>query len=246
MRCWSDAIAGRVLSIVLVSWFLPGDCSIAAQPNKVRISYSSRSNSNTPFIIALNKGFFVEEGIDVELIQVNPRLGATAVLNGDLDFTTTFGTTLRGIISGFPIKFVAVAVKKSEHFLVVRPEIKEIRDLNGKKLGVSTLFGLGSARRRRNDQRQGIRAEPDEADRAGRVAGPSAGSARRFGRCHFDFIAIRSQLEIRRLSRPGGPARRPDCAAHVWLGSGQSRVAAEPAARQASGARLDEVASLRV
>src|SRR6266850_1040583 len=75
MRCWSDAIAGRVLSIVLVSWFLPGDCSIAAQPNKVRISYSSRSNSNTPFIIALNKSFF-----DVELIQVNPRLGATAVL----------------------------------------------------------------------------------------------------------------------------------------------------------------------
>jgi hypothetical protein len=74
MRCWSDAIASRVLSTVLVSWFLPGDCSIAAQPNKVRISYSSRSNSNMPFI-ALNKGFF-----DVELIQVNPRLGATAVL----------------------------------------------------------------------------------------------------------------------------------------------------------------------
>ena len=141
MRCWSDAIAGQMLSIVLVSWFLPGDCSMAAQPNKVRISYSSRSNSNTPFIIALNKGFFVEEGMDVELIQVNPRLGATAVLNGDLDFTTTFGTTLRGIIGGFPIKFVAVAVKKSEHFLLVRPEIKEIRDLSGKKLGVATLFG---------------------------------------------------------------------------------------------------------
>ena len=141
MRCWSGAIAGRVLSIVLASWFLPGDCSMAAQPNKVRISYSSRSNSNTPFIIALNKGFFVEEGMDVELIQVNPRLGATAVFNGDLDFTTTFGTTLRGIIGGFPIKFVAVAVKKSEHFLLVRPEIKEIRDLSGKKLGVATLFG---------------------------------------------------------------------------------------------------------
>jgi len=69
---------------------------------------------------------------------VNPRLGATAVLNGDLDFTTTFGTTLRGIIGGFPIKFVAISVKKSEHFLVVRPEIKDFR---GKKLGVATLFG---------------------------------------------------------------------------------------------------------
>jgi NitT/TauT family transport system substrate-binding protein len=115
--------------------------SHAAQPNKVRISYSSRSNSNMPFQIAMTKGFFAEEAMDVEMIQVNPRLGATALLNGDIDFTTTFGTTLRGIIGGFPIKFVAVAVRKSEHFLVVRPEFKEIRDLNGKRLGVSTLFG---------------------------------------------------------------------------------------------------------
>jgi NitT/TauT family transport system substrate-binding protein len=132
----------RIAFVVsLIGCLLVGENAMAAQATKVRISYSSRSNSNTPFIIALNKGFFAEEGMDVELIQVNPRLGPTAVLNGDLDFTTTFGTTLRGIIGGFPLKFVAVSVKKSEHFLVVRPEIKEIRDLNGKKLGVATLFG---------------------------------------------------------------------------------------------------------
>jgi len=113
----------------------------AAQPAKVRISYSSRSNSVTPFYLAAQTGLFAEEGIEVELIQVNPRLGATAVLNGDVDFTTTFGSTLRGIIGGFPMKFVAVSVRKSEHFLVVRPEFKELKDLKGKRLAVSTLFG---------------------------------------------------------------------------------------------------------
>jgi NitT/TauT family transport system substrate-binding protein len=131
------AIAGVAL-LALISL---GDRIYAGQPAKVRISYSSRSNSITPFQIALSKGFFAEEGMDVEMIQVNPRLGATALLNGDIDFTTTFGTTLRGIIGGFPIKFVAVSVRKSEHFLIVRPEIKQIRDLVGKKLGVATLFG---------------------------------------------------------------------------------------------------------
>ena len=141
MEWWCHAVA-RAVSVSLASFFfLPVHYGAAAQLTKVRISYSSRSNSNTPFIIALNKGFFAEEGMDVELIQVNPRLAATAVINGDLDLTTTFGTTLRSIIGGFPIKFVAVSVKKSEHFLVVRPEIKEVRDLNGKKLGVATLFG---------------------------------------------------------------------------------------------------------
>ena len=136
--------AGRVMKIfslaALLGGLLPAP-AVGAQPTKVRISYSSRSNSNTPFQIALTKGFFAEEGMDVELIQVNPRLSATAVVNGDLEFTATFGSTLRAILSGFPLKFVAVSVKKSEHFLVARAEIKEIRELSGKTLGVSTLFG---------------------------------------------------------------------------------------------------------
>jgi ABC-type nitrate/sulfonate/bicarbonate transport system substrate-binding protein len=113
----------------------------AAQPTKIRISYSSRSNAMTPFYFAVQNGFFTEEGMDAELIQINPRLGATAVLNGDVDFTTTFGSTLRAIVGGFPLKFVAASVRKTDHFLVVRPELKELKDLKDKRLAVSTLFG---------------------------------------------------------------------------------------------------------
>ncbi len=112
-----------------------------AQGQKIRLSYSSRSNSVTPFHLASVQGFFREEGLDVEMIQVNPRLGAMAVMNGDLDFTTTFGSTLRGVIQGLPLKFTAVSVKKSEHFLVTRREIKDVRELKGKKIAVSTLLG---------------------------------------------------------------------------------------------------------
>lgn len=112
-----------------------------AQAQKVRLSYSSRSNSVTPFQLAAVKGFYREEGLDVELIQVNPRLGAMAVMNGDLDFTTTFGTTLRGVLQGLPLRFLAVSVKKSEHFLVARRDIKDVQELKGKKIAVSTLLG---------------------------------------------------------------------------------------------------------
>ena len=38
----------------------------AAEPAKVRISYSSRSNAMTPFYFAVQKGLFAAEGMDVE------------------------------------------------------------------------------------------------------------------------------------------------------------------------------------
>ena len=81
-----------VLATVLVAFMTGAKRVDAARPAKVRISYSSRGNSLTPFYLAAQKGFFAEEGMEAELIQVNPQFGATAVLNGDIDLTTTFGT----------------------------------------------------------------------------------------------------------------------------------------------------------
>jgi NitT/TauT family transport system substrate-binding protein len=113
-----------------------------AQSQKIRISLSSRSNTNTSYYVAQAKGFFKEEGLEVEFIQINPRLGAMAVLNGDVTFTTSFVSTFRGIVQGLPMKTVLVLLKKGVYYLMVRPEvIKDIQDLKGKKLGVTAVNG---------------------------------------------------------------------------------------------------------
>jgi ABC-type nitrate/sulfonate/bicarbonate transport system substrate-binding protein len=72
---------------------------------------------------------------------MNPRLGATAVVNGDVSFATPFVSTFRGILQGFPMKVVFVHLKKGPYFLMVRPETKEVQMLRGKKLGVATIKG---------------------------------------------------------------------------------------------------------
>ena len=80
--------------------------------------------------------------LEVEFIQVNPRLGAMAVLNGDVTFTTSFVSTFRGVVQGLPMKTVFILLKKGIYFLMVRPEvIREIQDLKGKKLGVTAVNG---------------------------------------------------------------------------------------------------------
>ena len=111
----------------------------ADAPQKIRIAYASRSSSAMPQYIAQSKGFFKAEGLDVELIQMNPRLGATAVANGDVTFATPFTSTFRGILQGFPMKLVFIHVKKGPYYVMVRPEIKDAQQLKGKKLGVATI-----------------------------------------------------------------------------------------------------------
>ncbi|HEX9455241.1 MAG TPA: ABC transporter substrate-binding protein, partial [Candidatus Binatia bacterium] len=112
-----------------------------AQAQKVRISISSRSNTSVPFYVAMSKGYFRDEGMDVEIIQANPRLGVMALMNGDVSFTGTFVSTVRGILSGFPLKIILVAFKKGVYYLVANPSVKDVQDLKGKKLGVSSIRG---------------------------------------------------------------------------------------------------------
>jgi ABC-type nitrate/sulfonate/bicarbonate transport system substrate-binding protein len=140
MRIYMIRYLGWIVLLALVSSSL-FPASVEAQTQKIRISTSSRSNTTVAYYVGVSKGFFREEGFDVELIQANPRLGAMALMNGDVAFTGSFVSTVRGILQGLPLKIVLVALPKGVYYLLARPEIKDIQDLKGKKLGVSTLRG---------------------------------------------------------------------------------------------------------
>jgi NitT/TauT family transport system substrate-binding protein len=131
------------LGAVAVIWALGFIAAVSAAPapQRVRIAYASRSSSAMPLYMALQKGFFKAEGLEVEIIQMNPRLGASAVVNGDVTFATPFISTFRGILQGFPIKLVLIHIKKGPYFVMVRPEIKDVQQLKGKKIGVATIRG---------------------------------------------------------------------------------------------------------
>src|SRR5258706_1212964 len=113
----------------------------AAETECGRMPYASRGNPGPPAYLAQTRGFFKAEGLEAELIQMNPRLGATAVAGGDVAFATPFVSTFRAILQGFPMKLVFVHLKKGPYFIIVRPEIKDVQQLKGKKLGVSTIRG---------------------------------------------------------------------------------------------------------
>jgi len=73
------------LLVLLLGVLSVGSGALAQE--KVRVSYSSRSYSSLPAYIAQASGFFRDESLDVELIQMRPATSSPALYNGDVQAT---------------------------------------------------------------------------------------------------------------------------------------------------------------
>jgi NitT/TauT family transport system substrate-binding protein len=93
--------------------------------------------------VALKKGFFKQEGLEVEVVQMRVPVMITALSTGDIDYTTVFGSVVRAAMRGLPVKAVASFLDGSPHALIARSEFKSVKELKGKTLGVES-YGASS------------------------------------------------------------------------------------------------------
>jgi NitT/TauT family transport system substrate-binding protein len=129
--------------------------------DKIRISISSVDVAFLTGGVAEKRGFFKEEGLDIELIRMNANVSITALATGDTDYTMIFGSVVRGAMRGLPIKVVASFMDSSTHTLIARPEFKSLKDLKGKTLGVSSFGATADVAARMMFKQAGIDPEKE-------------------------------------------------------------------------------------
>lgn len=118
-----------------------------ARAELVRAAYPSPSVQYLPAFVALDRGFYKAEGMDVELISTRgATVAVQALLGGQLQFIMTIGPQMPAIWEGADIVLLAQQVGRSTFSLIVTPDIQKVADLKGKKLGVtfggSTFSGI--------------------------------------------------------------------------------------------------------
>lgn len=88
------------------------------------------------------KGFFKEEGIDLELVVVKDEVAA--LTTGDVDIADSNTTKIIiGAGKGAPLKIVSSMFRtRGPFYLIAKPEIKRVEDLKGKNVGVG-IAGSG-------------------------------------------------------------------------------------------------------
>jgi len=128
---------------------------------RVRIGYSVGGLIPFPLIVAKENRFFEQAGFAAELINIPPTIAVTALVSGDIQYVIFAGTTLNAAVRGLPVKLVMVYNDRPLFSLMSRPDIRSIKELKGKVLGVATLTSGESFLSRRLLKDAGIDADKE-------------------------------------------------------------------------------------
>lgn len=117
--------------------------SAKANAAKARISQSAVSARSTVLWIAQELGMFAKHGVEMEVIYLRSSpLQMTALATGEVQFASSGGSPMLSAVSGGQdLKIIAAPGNRLVYDLVVRPEIKEPKDLRGKRFGVTNIGG---------------------------------------------------------------------------------------------------------
>ena len=132
----------RVIFLVLAiasGWY--GQVVAQSTLERVKIAVSSRGIAFIDLYLAQDRGFFREEGLNAELIQVSANVATAALVSGEVDALGAVGLAARASQSGLPVKVLAVTGHRALFWLVSRPEFKSIAELKGTNLGITSRNG---------------------------------------------------------------------------------------------------------
>jgi NitT/TauT family transport system substrate-binding protein len=131
-------------SILVVSLYLSATAALKAE--EVLVTQYKNDPTGAPFAVAIEKGFFKKEGIDISVIN---GTGGGASLRAAMATDLGFGevapaSVIAAINQGQDFKIVGIGSRLLDHYLIVMPSsnIKTLKDLDGKTFSISNPKSL--------------------------------------------------------------------------------------------------------
>jgi len=130
--CW--------IAVLLLALAITDRVSLAQ--DKVRVAIASLTSPSVAYLlVALREGFFKDEGLQVEFINIRGELAVKTAVAGEVSFVTQSGSSLAAAVRGIPVKILAVVDDKPPWELIAQPQIKSFAQLKGGTIGVLSLEG---------------------------------------------------------------------------------------------------------
>jgi ABC-type nitrate/sulfonate/bicarbonate transport system substrate-binding protein len=114
---------------------------LKAESRVVNLAAPAASLSQIPFYVAQERGFFRDEGLDVNLIVMGAPVANLALIGQNVDFSSVPTAALSAMLRGAPLRVIFNAFYRPLVWLYSKAEIRSVKELKGKRIGVA---GIGS------------------------------------------------------------------------------------------------------
>ncbi|HUC98722.1 MAG TPA: ABC transporter substrate-binding protein [Candidatus Polarisedimenticolaceae bacterium] len=141
-----------LIALLMAAW----PCDAAT---KIRVAQPVIAMMYAPLYFGVHQGVFAAEGFELEFMTMRTDLAIAGLATGGVDYIVHGGAALRAAAQGFPLKLIFALDDKTPFWLAARPQIKDVRQLTGKKIGISFPGDTPQIILKRFLRRQGI--DPD-------------------------------------------------------------------------------------
>jgi ABC-type nitrate/sulfonate/bicarbonate transport system substrate-binding protein len=112
--------------------------AVEAQARRVRMAIAVPGKSEIVFVTAKEKGYYNEEGLDVELI-VTGGINRLALIAGEVDFSSSGSASIIPILRGAPLHILYSSFYRTTLWLYGKAELRDLKSLKGKKVAISRM-----------------------------------------------------------------------------------------------------------
>ena len=105
---------------------------------KITITVASVEPFQSIPYVAVEKGYFADEGLDVELLPAGGGVATPALISGTVAASGSSASALSAILRGAPLRIVFALSDNPPYRVWAGPDIHTLADLKGKLVGVAT------------------------------------------------------------------------------------------------------------
>lgn len=128
----------------------------------VRVGIPTKSFQHVIYLLAQERQFMQQEGINLEIVLVAPTTSIQALLTGDLHFTLS-GTSalIANHRAGVPVKVVLAANHQVLQWLLAKPGISDVKSLKSKRIATPGLASMSTLIVKQILAKQGLNPNSD-------------------------------------------------------------------------------------
>ena len=110
-----------------------------AEARRIKVAIPGYNITQIVFFTAKERGYYKEEGLDVDLIQMTGTLSNLALMSSEVEFTSVPTAAMTANLRGANLRVLFTTFERPLFWLYSRPQIRDVKDLKSKKVGVGGL-----------------------------------------------------------------------------------------------------------